>query len=387
MSLRCRPAGLVVALLLLAGCSAPPAPTSAALGCVPAPAATTQFRYARNVAITPGPGYRVLTVRQPYPGAAPQSLVLLSCDAPDPALPPALAGASVLRSPVAGVFSGSTTQLPFVTELGALDRLTGVADPALVSDPAVRARIDAGGVTTFAAGGITNAEQVIAAAPGVLLSQGTDDPAFPALRAAGIPVVGWADYLESGPLAQAEWIKVMGALTGRDAEAAAAFDAIARRYTDLAARARGQVPTPIVAGQPYQGTWNVPAGGSTAGALFRDAGASWSAASTSAAGTLPRSLEAVLAADGGARTWLADGPWRTTADVASADPRLPRIAAAGPGGQVWTRDKLLGPGGGNQIYERGVAHPDEVLADLVAILHPQLLPGHGFVYYRRVPTG
>ncbi|MDN5915231.1 MAG: ABC transporter substrate-binding protein [Pseudonocardia sp.] len=391
MSLRRVPVGIVVVLLLLAGCSAPatvpPGSPPGAQECVPAPAAETEFRFARNVAITPGPGYRVLTVKQPYPGAAPQSLVLLSCDAPAPALPPELVGAGVLRTPVTGVFSGSTTQLPFVSELGVLDRLTGVADPALVSDPAVLARIDGGGVTTFAPGGITNAEKVIAAAPDVLLSQGTDDPAFPALRAARIPVVGWADYLEAGPLGQAEWIKVMGALTGRDAEAAAEFDAIAQRYTDLAAQVRGQAPTPILVGQPMQGTWNVPAGSSTAATLFRDAGASWSGTGASGVGTLPRSLEAVLAADGGARIWLADGPWQTTADIASTDPRLTRVAAAGPGGQIWTRDKLLGPGGGNQIFERGVAHPEEILADLIAILHPQLLPGHELVYYRRISAG
>ncbi|MET0187927.1 MAG: ABC transporter substrate-binding protein [Pseudonocardia sediminis] len=387
MSLRRLPIGLLVVLLLIAGCSAPATSPPEAPGCVPAPAAATDFRFARNVAIEQRDGYRVLTVAQPYPGAAPQSVVLVSCDAPDPVLPPDLAGAGVVRTPVTGIYSGSTTQLPFVTELGELDRLTGVADPALVSDPAVRARADAGGVATFAPGGITNAEQVISAAPGVLLSQGTDDPAFPALRAARIPVIGWAEYLENGPLGQAEWIKVMGALTGREAEAATAFDTVAQRYTELATRVRGRAPTPIVAGQPMQGTWNVPAGGSTAGTLFRDAGATWSGTATSATGSLPRSLEAVLAADGGARTWLADGPWRTTADVASTDPRLTRIAAAGPGGQVWTRDRLLGPGGGNQIFERGVAHPDEILADLVAILHPQLLPGHGFVYYRRVPAG
>lgn len=376
------------AVVLVTGCAGPAGAPAAEQGCTPAPAAgPTEFRFARNVSIEDRPGYRVLTVHRPYPGAAPQSLVLVSCDAPDPELPPQLAGAAVLRTPVTGLYSASTTQLPYLSELGVLDRLTGVADPALVNDPAVRARIDGGGVATFAPGGITNAEQVIADGPGVLLSQGTDDPAFPALRAARVPVLGWADYLESGPLGQAEWIKVMGALTGRDAEASAAFDRIAARYEEVAATVRGQEPTPIVAGQPYQGSWNVPAGGSTTGTLLRDAGAGWSGAATSASGSLPRSLESVLAADGGARIWLADGPWRTTADIAATDPRLRRIAAAGPGGQVWTRDKLTGPGGGSQIYERGVAHPEEVLADLVAILHPTLLPGHEFVFYRQVPAG
>ena len=375
--------------LVLAGCgSAAPTAAGPSPECAPAPpAAPVQFRYARNVSITSQAGYRVLTVRQPTPGAAPQSVVLVPCDGPAPALPAELAGADVVRTPVSGIYSGSTSQLPFLVQLGVLDRLTGVGDPSLVSEPEVRARIDSGGVATFAPGGTTNAEQVITGAPGVLLGQGTDDPAFPALRSARIPVVGWADYLESGPLAQAEWIKVMGALTGRDAQASAEFDQIAARYRAVAETVRSQPPVPVLVGQPYQGSWNVPAGGSTFGALLRDARATWSGAATSASGSLPRSLEAVLGGDGDARIWLADGPWRSTADIAATDPRLRGLAAAGPRGQVWTRDRLSGPGGGNQYFERGVAHPDEILADLAAILHPTVQPGHEFVYYRRVPAG
>jgi iron complex transport system substrate-binding protein len=379
------------ALALLAGCAAPattPAPPAA--GCVPgtsAPPPSQPFRFARNVTLRDEPGYRVLTIAQPFPGAAPQSTVLVACGAPDPSLPPELAGAAVVRTPVSGIFAASTTQLPFVTSLGVLDRLTGVGDASLVSDPAVRQRAESGAAATFAPGGAVAAEQVIAAAPPVVLAGGTDDPAFAALRAARIPVVGWAEFLDAGPLAQAEWIKVMGALTGHEMEAAREFDALAGRYTALAGRAKGQQAVPIAIGQPYQGTWSVPAAGSTTGGLLRDAGATWSGATARQAGSLPRSLESVLATDGAARIWLADGPWRTTADVAGTDARLRAMAAVRPGGQVWTRDKLLGPGGGNQYYERGVAHPDEILADLVAILHPDLEPGHAGVYFRPVPAG
>jgi iron complex transport system substrate-binding protein len=382
-------AAVLVPLALLAGCSAPvvdPPPS----GCVPgtpAPTGDVAFAHASNVEITGEDGYRLLTVRQPYPGGPLQSVVLVGCGEPDPVLPADLAGAPVVRTPVQGIFAASTTQLPMITELGLLDRLTGVGSLAAVSDPQVRAHVESGAAVEFAPGSTVDGERVVADAPPVVLSGGTDDPAFPALRAAGVPVVGWADYLESGPLGQAEWIKVMGALTGTDAQAAAAFDGIAQRYTELAGRVRGAPPVPIVAGQPYQGSWSVPGADSTAGTLFRDAGASWSGLGIRSTGTSPQTLESVLAADGGAGIWLADGPWATTADIAGTDPRLTAVAAAGPGGQVWTRDAFLGPAGGNQIYERGVLHPDEILGDLVAILHPGLLPGHEFRYYRQVPAG
>lgn len=381
-----------LSLLLLAGCSAPAtAPEQAAAGCVPGagdpPTTDVPFSHATNVEITGGDGYRVLGVRQPYPGGTAQSVVLLGCEQDAPALPADLAGAPVLRTPVDGIFAYSTTQLPMITELDVLDRLTGVGSLDLISDPAVRAHVESGAAVEFGRNFAIDAERVVAEDPPVLLTGGEDDPALPVLATAGIPVVGWADYLETGPLGQAEWIKVMGALTGRDDEAAAVFDGIEQRYTELAERVRGAEPTPIVAGQPYQGSWPVPAGDSTAGILLSDAGATWSGAGAQSSGRMPQTLESVLAEDGDARIWLADGPWGTTADIAATDPRLTSVAAAGPDGQVWTRDRFLGPTGGNQIYERGVLHPDEILADLVAILHPDLLPGHEFVYYRQVPAG
>ncbi len=124
-----------------------------------------------------------------------------------------------------------------------------------------------------------------------------------------------------------------------------------------------------------------------AGILFRDAGATWLGAGMPGTGTQAQSLERVLADDGDARIWLADGPFATTADVATLDPRLSSLTAARPGGQLWTRDRATTADGGNALYERGALHQDEILADLVAILHPQALPGHAFTYYRQVPAG
>ncbi len=53
-------------------------------------------------------------------------------------------------------------------------------------------------------------------------------------------------------------------------------------------------------------------------------------------------------------------------------------------GQVWTRDKRTNAGGGNDVFERGVTHPDEVLGDVAQVLHPQLFTGRELVYYRQV---
>ncbi len=38
--------------------------------------------------------------------------------------------------------------------------------------------------------------------------------------------------------------------------------------------------------------------------------------------------------------------------------------------------------GGNDYNESGLVHPDLILADLISILHPALLPDHRLFYYR-----
>lgn len=366
--------GLVAALAALASCAtqAPPVPPTA---CAPVAPTPVTVEHAENFTLTEQGGYRVLTVRQPAPGAAPQQFALVPCGVAAPADLP------VIETPVRSLFAASTTQLPHLAELGALDLLTGVGTPEYVSGAAARDRIATGQVTAFAESGQIDVERVLTADPDVLLGEGAESQAVPALQAAGVPVLGWADFLESGPLGQAEWIKVMGALTGRDAEAARVYTEIATRYQAAKASVAGAAPTPVLLGQLYQGIWTVPAGGSATGTLVRDAGGTWSEAGNPTLGAVSKDFESVYTADGAAPVWLADGPFPTKAELLAADPRYAELAAVAAG-RVWTRDKALGPAGGNEYFERGVTRPDEVLADLVAILHPG--PPAEPTYYRQV---
>ncbi len=45
----------------------------------------------------------------------------------------------------------------------------------------------------------------------------------------------------------------------------------------------------------------------------------------------------------------------------------------------------MGEKGGNEYMELGYARPDIILADLIKILHPHLLPEHQLYFYKRLP--
>lgn len=390
-------ARLLIVLILvgfLAACGGAPAANRAggpAEGCI------TDFDPARdyfpdksrvldatNFSINYEKTYQILTVKEPFPNSAPESYVLVKCGAPAPRLSGALATAPQIQVPIRSLYSASTTHLPLITELGQLDVLEAVGQASSVTSPEVNARIAGGRVTEYAPGSTINTEKVIAADPDVLMTQGTDDPAYRALRAAGIVVVANAEYLESTALGRAEWIKVMAALTGTEKKAGEVYDGIRTRYQDVAETARAASPTPVLPGQMSQGTWYMPAGCSYVGKLIADAGGGYPWAADPSNGSLELNLESVFARGGGAPIWLVTEQWATTADALRDDPRYAQLAATRTG-QVWSATKVIGPGGGNDFYERGVTRPDLVLGDLVAILHPELAPGHGFAFYRPVP--
>lgn len=330
--------------------------------------------------------YQVLTVNQPFPGAPPESYVLVKCGAPVPELTGELATAPKITTPIRSLYSASTTHLPLVTELDQLDILTGVANADTVTGDDLRARLADGTITEYASGKTVNVEKVVADSPDVLMTQGTDDPSYAKLRAAGIPVVANAEYLENSALGRAEWIKMMAALTGTEAAAATLYDRIRGDYEEVARVATSAEKKPVLNGTMYQGTWYMPAGGSYVGRLLRDAGATYPWANDPATGSLQLNFETVYAENAAAPLWLVMSDWATTADAVAEDQRYGQLGAVVTG-QVWSGTKDVGPTGGNNFYQMGVLRPDLVLGDLVAIVHPELAPDHEFAFYRPVPRG
>lgn len=322
--------------------------------------------------------YAIVSVTTP--GAAPQKFVLLRCGAPKPELTGELAAAPVIEVPVKSLYSASTSHLPALTMLKKLDVLTGVSSKSFVSGSEVLAYFKSATVAEFAPNGQTDAEAVIKGKPQVLVGGGFPDPADAKITKAGIPVLPNVDASESTPLGQAEWIKLFGVLTGTEAAATATFDEIVADYNKTKALVSGTDKVKVVAGQPYQGTWYVPGGNSWKNRLIADAGGSTGFEQDTSAASITTTFEKVFAQSAKAPVWLASTTWTTEAQALKEEPRFAKFAAFAAH-NVWNPVKGTTPAGGNPAYELGPARPDLMLADLVAILHPDKLPGHDFTFY------
>jgi iron complex transport system substrate-binding protein len=379
-----RPA-LTAVLLLVTVAIAPaqPAPGGTVDG-IPAP------RHARSFDAVACDHLITLTVSNAWDGAPDLTYALVPQGSPAP--PPA-GYAGVISLPVRRIASLTTSALPHLADLGALDRLVAidtvdyVYSRTVIDAVAGRRIAEVGTATEF------DLERLLAERPDLVIASayGPDDPTIERITAAGIPVLVYADWREETPLGRAEWVRVIGLLLEREATARELFETREAAYRELAERVaaavdpEGSLPRPtIMANAPWQGSWPVPAGESYVARLFADAGGAYLWADQPGTGSRFLDLESVLARAAAADYWInLNVGWRSRSDVTRLDPRL---AAFGPyqSGELYHHNRRVRPSGANDFWESGAARPDLVLQDLVRILHPDMLPGETLYYYRRL---
>jgi iron complex transport system substrate-binding protein len=233
-----------------------------------------------------------------------------------------------------------------------------------------------------------NMERLFSLRPDLIMLYGTGNPTYDfheQLHAAGLPFAINAEYMESTPLGATEWMKFIAAFFDKDAEAERLFAGIASRYEKQAAVARATNTHPTVfTGMDYHGAWYMPGGDSYRARFFADAGARYLWDDDRSQGSVPLTMEAVIGRARQADFWVDVGACRSLTQLVGFDDRY-RLVHALQTKRVFNNDARLGPGGGNDFWETGMANPDQVLADLISIFHPELLPGHTRVWYRQLP--
>ena len=347
------------------------------------------FDHAQGVAVTYESSYKVVEVTT-LEGEEPQRYVLLQCGAEEPELEGDLRNAQVIEVPVKSAISLTTTNLPHFAELDAAETVVGVGTAAYVATPEILERTEAGDVKDYAtAEGAAKQEAIIGAQPELLVMDAFGETIVEEANrfaTAGVPTVLNADFNEQELLGRAEWLKFTSLFLNAEASANEVFDEIAAEYERVAAEAAGADDKPTVfANTPFEGTWFTPGGNSFFANAVEDANGEYVFADDTSTYSLELDIETVLDKAGNADIWLQAGSSQgSLQDLAKADPRF-RTFAAFKTGQVWAYDKAMAPGGGNAFFETGYTRADQVLSDLVKILHPDLLPDHELLYFGQVP--
>ncbi len=320
----------IILLLCFAGC----AKQSAEQGSVP-----TGNKYATGFAITETDSGTVVEVFQPYKRLC-------------------------VREPLHRIGTMSTVQVGFLYAIDAMDCLVAVCNPELIYTPVKGDEIDLGDSMK------PSAERALQAGLDVLLAVNYgqyDNLEAVRLEKLGIPLININEWQESSPLARAEWIRVIGALTGKLHESDSVFNEVEKKYKSLTGEAGLTAKRSIMSGNNFRGTWYVPSGKNYLAYLFKDAGADYPFYDDERETSIPLTIEETLRYFHDADVWVgANG--NTLAELAELDGKHTWFKAY-QDGRVYNWRKQTKAGGPNNFWERGVVHPEEMLEDVIHILN------------------
>jgi len=339
--------------------------------------------FAQNFTVAEYPTHTLLTVRNAYRNS--QTEYVYALVARDQPLPDNLPkAATVVRTPVEKVVLMETVYVGYLDALDQLDSIVGAATADYISHPEVVARIESGAIKRIQFGQKLNIERLLLLQPDLILTTslgGGQMDIAPQLQRAGLHMVLTADYMERHPLARTEWLKFLAPFFEREAQSEAVFDRIKKDYLKLRKKTEEVTTRPSVfAGAPYSGAWHVPGGDSFIARAIRDAGARYLWADDRSQGGIPLDTERVFLKAADADFWIHPSAYRSLSELFDADARFTKFRAAQIG-QVYNNSRQISTRGGNNIWERGIVHPEEVLADLIHIFHPELTPEHELIYY------
>lgn len=293
----------------------------------------------------------------------------------------------VVHVPLGKVAATSTTHLPHFIALGETDKLKGFANATYIYSDFFRQRIENGAIQEIGDGAGLNFESCLGLQPDALFtfSMGNNRRADQQLEAAGIPILYNADYLEATPLGRAEWLKFTAAFFNRRKEADSVFSAIERNYLSLKETAKNAAPKPsVLTGVVYGETWFLPGGKNYGATFFEDAGGRYVWSDNPDNGWLELSFEAVYEKGAYTDFWIGVASFGSLDQMAGQESRY-QLFLPWKNKQVFNYDNQVTETGSNNYLEEGYSRPDLILADLVFILHPELLPQHEFYFYRKLP--
>ena len=339
---------------------------------------TLRLRYAANLCLVQYPDYLLASVRNPWDTLKTLHTYIL-VDKHKP-LPDRLPEGTVVRCPLERLVVYSAVHSSLLEELGALDAVHGVCSVEYFLQPAVQARFRQGKIVNCGNSMSPDIETLIALRPdGIMLSPYENNGGYGRVGKLGVPLIECADYLETSPLGRAEWMRFYGFLVGKAAEADSLFAIVEREYLDVKRKASLVVRRPTVLSDlKYGSAWYISGGNSTTGKLYADAGADYVFAYLPNSGSIPLPFETVFDKGWQADYWFVKYNQKTDKTYRELRQDYAPYARF----KAFEERHIYGCNTARiPYYEESPFHPEELLKDIVDILHPELLPDYEPKYF------
>ena len=281
-------------------------------------------------------------------------------------------GYTKVEVPVERTLVMTMLQLSNFIALDALDVVKGITGTKNLFDKDIRQRVDDGRIVKIGMEGNFDTELILAANPEVIFISPFKRGGYDAIKETGVTLVPHLGYKEPHPLGQAEWVKYVGLFIGKEKEADALFEGIRTRYNELKSKVESldlkERPT-VFSGEMHGGNWFAVGGKNHLAQLFRDAGAEYILKDDNTGG-VPIEYEQMYALAANADYWriLNSYPGDFSYEaLRSSEPRNELFKAFKEKHVIYCNMKKT------PYYESSPVMPDVLLADLIAIFHPEVM--------------
>lgn len=339
------------------------------------------MKYASLLTLQEGNGFVWAQIKNPWDTTRVlHSYVLVpkGLDVPDD-----LPQGEVIRTPLAKSLFYTSIHVSLIDELGAYHAIRGVCDQQYMHIDRIRKDIESGKIVDCGMSQTPDMEKIMDLAPdAILLSPFENSGTYGKLGSMGIPIIECADYMETGALGRAEWMRFYGLLVGRRETADSLFAAIENDYHALKDLVKDVKHKPtVVCGKKFGASWHIAGANSTIGQLVADAGGNYVFSNEPATGSVPYAPEKVFDKAQSADLWLFK--YRQEVPLTYA-----QLAQEWDNYAEMDAFKQRNVYGCNlfyaDYYEETPFHPNLLLRDYIKVFHPDVLKDYQTRYFTKL---
>lgn len=337
-----------------------------------APAAagdTVSMCHASHISIVKHEGYTLVRLADPWnAGRTLHTYVLVPADGE---IPDNIPEGTLVRTPLRRTVIATSVHCSLAMSMGCGDCIAGVCDLQYINLPWIKERCGKGLVADCGSSMSPTVEKIIELKPdAIFLSPFQNSGGYGRVSELGVPVIEVADYMETGPLARAEWMKFYGMLFGAEHEADSIYNKVEQNYNHLKTiAAKSPRKRSVLMDTQTGSVWYVPGGQSTIGRIIADANAGYAWADDNSNGSLALPFESVLGRGGQADVWIFrySGDMPATADwLLSQNKGYAQLKAFRAGEMYGCNTTAC------TFYEDTPFCPDLLLRDFIIITHPDI---------------
>lgn len=332
---------------------------------------------AKGLVITPNNGYTTVEIKNPWKeGSVLQTYILVPRDTD---LPKNLPQGSLIRTPIKKALVYSSVHANAIKELGHLSSVKGVCDAQYFTLPEITEGVENGSIANIGSSMSPVVEKIIALSPDAIILSPYQNANYEELTRLGISVIQCADYMEATPLGRAEWIKLFGILYNQEEKADSIYNCVVNDYNDLIKLTANEQQKPkILSENIINGTWYVPGGDSYMAQLFSDAGGSYAWSDVHTSGSIPLDMPRVLEKAHDADVWLIK-----SFDSTFSYSKLKAQNVLNAEFKAFKEQKIFFcDTERTTLFQDFPFHPELLLKEYIAILHPELIPEYKLKYFK-----